>query len=76
VSETIELHGLVTGPVGDPGSPEWWRGRLLTRMFARRARLDLIADYVEGRHRMAFATSKYREAFGELLAPLRPPWSA
>lgn len=56
------------------GSPEWWRDRLRGQI-ARRAKVnEKIAAYVEGRHLMAFATEKYREAFGALLQPLRDDW--
>lgn len=57
-----------------PESAEWWRDRLLAKIAARRPELDLIDEYVRGEHRMAFATSKYREAFGRLLRPLRDDW--
>lgn len=67
------MVGLFTSNA-DPGSAEWWRDRLVAKIAARRPELDLIDEYVRGDHRMAFATSKYREAFAELLKPLRDDW--
>lgn len=56
------------------GSVEWWRERLLAQIAARKRVDDVIARYVDGDHPLAFAKSRYREAFGALLEPLRDDW--
>jgi hypothetical protein len=47
------------------GSPQWWLLRLLRQLEARQARLRLWNDYYEGRQPLAFASQKFKEAFGE-----------
>lgn len=58
----------------DFGTPEWWRDRLLDKIARRRIADDVIARYVDGDHPLAFAKTRYREAFGALLDPLRDDW--
>lgn len=72
----LDLSALAAavGGSGEPYSPEWWRARLITRIAARTPLIDKIERYCNGEHNMAFATSKFREAFGELLKPLRDDW--
>lgn len=57
-----------------PGTPEWWRERFRGTLTRRRSDQDMIQRYVDGDHPTAFATSKWREAFGALLSPLRDDW--
>lgn len=70
----VDLTGVVPSSSAEPRSPEWWRDRLLAKINARRPELELIAGYCAGIPRMMFSTSKYREAFGELLKPLHDDW--
>jgi hypothetical protein len=47
-------------------SPGWWLDRLSRKLDARQSDMTLYADYYAGRHRLMFATQKFREAFGDL----------
>ena len=58
----------------EPWTPEWWRARFTKRLADRAHVNDEIERYVNGDHPTAFATSKYREAFGAMLSPLRDDW--
>jgi hypothetical protein len=57
-------------------TPEQWLARLDTALEARRPVIDLFDAYYHGRHRLAFATSKYREVFGRMLRDVSDNWSA
>lgn len=59
-----------------PYSPEWWRDRLWAELQHRRPLVDLLEDYAEGRHKLAFATARYREAFAAALGAISDPWMA
>lgn len=48
------------------GTSGWWLARLTKQLDEQSARVKLYDDYYSGRHRLAFATSKFREAFGDL----------
>lgn len=73
-SRPEDAASLLAPSAAEQGSGEWWRDRLLARIEAERPELERLSDYYEGRHPLAFATSKYREAFGRLLKPLRDDW--
>jgi hypothetical protein len=45
-------------------SPEWWLARLMHRLEARAAEMQVFDDYYEGHQPLAFASDKFREAFG------------
>jgi hypothetical protein len=53
-------------PLYEVNSSEWWRQRLIRRLVARREEMALYDNYYAGNHRLAFASSKYREAFANL----------
>jgi hypothetical protein len=55
-------------------TPAAWLALLEGRMDERQKRLKVLDDYYEGRHPMAFATSRFREAFGGLLETLSDNW--
>lgn len=57
-----------------PGTAEWWRARFIERIADRELVNEEIERYVNGQHPTAFATSKYREAFGAMMSPLRDDW--
>ena len=63
-------------PSGDQdyGSPEWWRDSLLAEMDQRWSLIQLYEDYAAGRHKMTFASSAFREAFGQMLAAVSDNW--
>lgn len=48
--------------------------RLDERLIARAAEIDLFNQYYEGRHRLGFATPKFREAFGNVFKELADNW--
>ena len=55
-------------------SPAAWLALLDKRLTDRWAAMRPLDDMFEGRHPLAFATSKWREAFGDLLATLNDNW--
>src|SRR4051812_5859004 len=48
------------------GTPEWWRETLSKRLDDRAPRLATLQAYYDGRHPLAFASRRFREAFGGL----------
>ena len=48
------------------GSSQWWLERLGRSLDARAQRISVYEDYYQGRHRLAFQSSKFRESFGAL----------
>lgn len=57
-----------------PGSPEWWRDLLYWRLGERVPALLLYDSYYAGAHALSFATSKFRETFGNLFAAFADNW--
>jgi hypothetical protein len=57
-----------------PGSPRWWLKRLCTELDERWRDMAIYDDYYEGRHRVAYATAKFREAFGSLFRAFSDNW--
>lgn len=53
---------------------EQWRDRLDAALTERLPRLKLYSDYYRGDHRLQFATSKFREAFGEMFEAFATNW--
>lgn len=58
----------------EPGTPKWWLATLEKRLDERRPAIDRYDAYYEGDHPLAFATSKFREAFGSTLEELADNW--
>lgn len=56
------------------GSPLWWVNRLEQKLRSRRGQLDTYSDYYEGRHPLAFASEKFRRAFGGLFEEFADNW--
>ena len=56
--DTIDLRSAPAG------SPEWWLARLLARLEARRLDLETFEAYYDGHQPLAFASQKFRDAFG------------
>lgn len=48
----------------DALTPEWWLRRLLGRLYAQQDQLALWENYYRGIQPLAFASDKFREAFG------------
>lgn len=62
-------------PDSEPfGSPLWWVEHLEAEMNKRQALIYLQDDYFTGRHKMTFASSAFREAFGQMLAAISDNW--
>ena len=55
-------------------SPQWWLQRLERRLEFRRPVVNLYGEYYEGRHELSFASSKFREAFAQMLAAVSDNW--
>lgn len=53
---------------------EQWRVLLEQRLADRMPRVQLYTSYYEGNHRLAFASSKFREAFGDLFEAFSTNW--
>lgn len=74
---TADLQQL-TIPPAQPGAeypdPRWWLWQLEGELALRYPLIRLIEDYYEGRHRLAFATSKFRAVFGQMLAAVSDNW--
>ncbi len=64
------------GAVGSapPGSPDWWLRRLERDLAARRGRIDEYSRYYDGEHPLAFASEKFRSAFGGLFREFADNW--
>lgn len=55
-------------------SPLWWVECLESEMNKRQALIFLQDDYFTGRHKMTFASSAFRDAFGQMLAAISDNW--
>jgi hypothetical protein len=55
-------------------TPLDWRTLLLARLNVRATEVDLFESYYDGAHPLQFATSKYREAFGNLFGAFADNW--
>lgn len=55
-------------------TPAGWLELLDARLRARQQATKLYEDYYNGNHRLAFATSKFRETFGTLFAAFSDNW--
>lgn len=56
------------------GSTEWWAETLEAEITVRNGLILLYEDYYEGRHKMTFASSQYREAFAAMLTAVSDNW--
>lgn len=55
-------------------TPAEWLQKLEEELEKRRPRIQRYEDYYDGKHRLAFATSKFREAFGNLFSAFADNW--
>lgn len=49
-----------------PGSPDWWLGRLITRLMDRQQRFDLLECYVTGNHPVPEGDQRYVKTLREM----------
>lgn len=56
------------------GSPEWWVRRLDAKLAKRQATLQTLEEYYSGEHPLAFASAKFRSAFGGLFEEFSDNW--
>lgn len=57
-----------------PYSEWWWLGQLEAALVARTPEINRCESYYAGHHNLAFATSKFREAFGRLFREFSDNW--
>lgn len=57
-----------------PTTPSQWLTVLDKRLEARRKNVELCERYYAGDHRLAFATSRFRETFGALFKAIADNW--
>lgn len=55
-------------------TPDAWRSLLEQKLSARQPKVDLYEAYYAGNHRLSFATSKFKEAFGVLFQEFATNW--
>jgi hypothetical protein len=61
--------------MNDPvGSPLWWVGQLAPKLAAQARVAQGFQDYYDGKHRLTFVSSKYREAFASMLSGVTDNW--
>jgi hypothetical protein len=53
---------------------KWWADRLSKKLNARQSEIDRIERYYEGRQPLAYATSKFRVEFGNMLSAINDNW--
>lgn len=56
------------------GTPPWWLGRLYERLVKERPGLIKLDRYYDGRHNLAFATERFRRAFGNQFKTFADNW--
>ena len=57
-----------------PLTPADWLARLEARLHAQQDAIQLYEDYYAGRHRLSFATYKFRQSFGNLFRAFSDNW--
>lgn len=55
-------------------TPAAWLSYLERKLYAQQKEIQLYEDYYDGRHRLAFATLKFRQSFGYLFRALADNW--
>jgi hypothetical protein len=55
-------------------TPAAWLSYLEKKLAAQQKEIKIYEDYYDGRHRLAFATLKYRQSFGYLFKALADNW--
>jgi len=62
--------------VVEQDSPLWWLLHLYRRLITRSPIIQKFEDYYDGKHPLAFVTSKYRAEFGNMLRGVSDNWMA
>jgi hypothetical protein len=57
-----------------PTTPTDWLSYLEQKLVVQQRKIELFEDYYAGRHRLAFATLKFRQSFGWLFNALADNW--
>lgn len=57
-----------------PESPAWWLRRLEAKLDERQPGIKHFDDYYSGEHRLGFASSEFRRAFGALFSRFADNW--
>ncbi len=73
----VEQYGSVqAAPIQDavPYTLWWWLGQLEAALDARMPDVNRCEQYYGGKHNLAFATGKFREAFGRLFREFSDNW--
>jgi hypothetical protein len=71
----VQAVELIQPPTGlTPQSPDWWVYSLNADLERRQALIFKYEDYYEGRHVLTFASTKFRETFGLMLAAIQDNW--
>jgi len=76
VGATDDLNGQDQPVEALPTTPLGWMTRLEKDLNADQNRLSVYNDYYEGRHPLAFATPKFRDAFGYNFREFADNWMA
>lgn len=74
IAQITEMPDQGRQSVHAAGSALWWAEGLAEELQTRRPLIDLYEDYWAGRHKLNFASSKYRESFGEMLSAVSDNW--
>lgn len=62
--------------MAEVGTPEWWLKRLMPRLENRAIAMHIYDDYYDGRQTLAFASEKFKEAFGSRFGSWRRPFTS
>ena len=73
-SQTVPVQLFQPSGNADYGTPMWWLESLCAEMDQRHGLICLYDDYADGRHKMTFASSAFREAFGQMLSAVSDNW--
>ncbi len=57
-----------------PLTPAAWLARLEAQLERQQRAIKQADDYYDGRHRLAFATARFRQTFGSLFTALQSNW--
>lgn len=55
-------------------TPENWRDRLLLQLDTRQKRITVFDDYYRGKHKLQFASAKFKAAFGTMFSAFADNW--
>lgn len=74
-NQAVPVRLLPEPPSNLPvGSPAWYVYLLSAELDLRYSLVVLYEDYFAGRHKLTFASSRFREAFGQMLGAIADNW--